>query len=555
MTEAAPIRPDLRHASDHTLLVTFAEEISPGAHRRVRQALAVLQAEPLPGVTDLHPAYASLLVSYDPTVADRDELRRQVADRIAMAGETTLPEPRDLEIPVAYGGEHGPDLQDVANACGLSPAEVIRQHASGDYLVYFLGFSPGFPYLGGIPPAIAVPRRARPRTRVPAGSVAIAGSQTGIYPLASPGGWQIIGRTPLALFDAQRTPPALLSMGDRLRFVGATAADFAGQADEAGTGEQTSERSGAIKVVNPGFQSTVQDLGRAGHAHLGVSASGAADTFSLRVGNRLVGNLEGAAAIEMTLLGGTFTFDRSTVIAIAGSDFSPTVDGRPAPLWTAVEVRSGGTLALGATRDGARCVLCVGGGIAIAPVLGSASTHLTTGLGGVAGRALRAGDVLPLGEPAPDGEGRRVFPALTAARFLRRRELRVVRGPQWEWFVPEAREALFASGWTVSEDSSRMGLRLKGTPLMAERQGTMLTEGVSLGALQVPGNGQPIVSFVEHQTTGGYPQIACVISADLHRVGQLRPRDEIRFVRVSLAEADLALRELRAAMGTLARQA
>jgi KipI family sensor histidine kinase inhibitor len=166
MTEAAPIRPDLRHASDHTLLVTFAEEISPGAHRRVRQALAVLQAEPLPGVTDLHPAYASLLVSYDPTVADRDELRRQVADRIAMAGETTLPEPRDLEIPVAYGGEHGPDLQDVANACGLSPAEVIRQHASGDYLVYFLGFSPGFPYLGGIPPAIAVPRRARPRTRL-----------------------------------------------------------------------------------------------------------------------------------------------------------------------------------------------------------------------------------------------------------------------------------------------------------------------------------------------------------------------------------------------------
>jgi KipI family sensor histidine kinase inhibitor len=548
MTEAAPIRPDLRHASDHTLLVTFDEEISPVAHRQVRQALAVLQAEPFPGVTDLHPAYASLLVSYDPTVANRDELSRQVADRVAAADGNVLPDPRGMEIPVAYGGEHGPDLPDVAKACGLSPAEVVRAHASGDYLVYFLGFSPGFPYLGGIPPAITAPRRATPRTRVEAGSVAIAGSQTGIYPLASPGGWQIIGRTPLALFDAQGTPPALLSIGDRLRFVETTASDFAGRADGAGAAQYAPAGSAAINVVKPGFQSTVQDLGRPGHAHLGVSACGVADSFSLRVGNLLVGNPDGAAAIEMTLLGGAFTFGHSTVIAIAGSDFSPALDGRPVPLWTAVEIRSGQTLTFGATRDGARCVLCVGGGIAVAPVLGSASTHLTTGLGGLGGRALRSGDVLPLREAAPTGELRRAFPAPTASRFLRRSELRVVRSAQWDCFTPEARKALFTSTWVVGEDSSRMGLRLKGTPLTAESQGTMLTEGVSLGALQVPGNGQPIVSFVEHQTTGGYPQIACVIWADLHRVGQLRPRDEIRFVEVTLAQADAALRELDASL-------
>ena len=544
MTQSAPIRPEFRHASDHTLLVTFAEEISPAAHRAVREALGALQEEPLPGVTDLHPAYASLLVSYAPAAADREELSRQVADRLATAHRAALPDTRTVEIPVVYGGEHGPDLPDVAKACGLSPAEVVRTHASGNYFVYFVGFSPGFPYLGGMPPAIAAPRRATPRTLVPAGSVAVAGNQTGVYPLASPGGWQIIGRTPLALFDPQRTPPALLSIGDGLRFVETTGLDVPEPADEARTPTRAGEGSGALTVVKPGFQSTLQDLGRPGHAHLGVSACGAADTLSLRLANRLLGNPDGAPAIEMTLLGGTFTFDAPTTVTIGGSDFSPALDGRPVSLWTAFEVRKGQTLEFGATRDGARCVLCVGGGIAVAPVLGSVSTHLTSGLGGLAGRALRTGDILSIGAAAPRGEGRTEFPERTASRFLLRRELRVVRGPQWERFTREVRTALFASEWAVGEDSSRMGLRLKGTPLAAERQGAMLTEGVSLGALQVPGDGQPIISFVEHQTTGGYPQIACVISADLHRVGQLRPRDEVRFVEVSLAEADAALGEL-----------
>ncbi|MBZ5587927.1 MAG: 5-oxoprolinase subunit PxpB [Acidobacteriia bacterium] len=553
MTEVAPIRPDLRHASDHTLLVTFAGEATGAARRQVRQALAILQAEPLSGVTDLHPAYVSLLVSYDPTVADREDVRRQVAERLATADRFNLPDPRVVQIPVVYGGEWGPDLPEVATVSGLSPDEVVREHTSGDYVVCFLGFSPGFPYLGGMPRAIAVPRRSTPRTRVAAGSVAIAGSQTGIYPLASPGGWQIIGRTPLTLFDAQRTPPALLATGDRVTFVKSSGVEFPERGSGAGTPPQAPDGSGAIRVVKPGFQSTVQDLGRPGHAHLGVSACGTADPFSLRVGNWLVGNPEGAAAIEMTLLGGAFAFGGPASIAIAGSDLSPTLDGHPVPLWTAVEVRSGQTLTFGATRGGARCTLCVGGEIAIRPVLGSASTHLTSGLGGLEGRALRAGDVLPLRGPVRAGHHGRVFPAATASRLLRRNELRLVRGAQWEWFTHDSRAALFASSWVVEEDSSRMGLRLRGTPLTAERQGTMLTEGVSLGALQVPGGGQPILSFVEHQTTGGYPQIACVIAADIHRVGQLRPRDEVRFVEVTLGEADAALRELhatlRAAMG------
>jgi len=540
-------RPKLLHASDHSLLVSFAEEISPAAHRRVRQAFSALGAEPLPGVTNLHPAYASLLVSYDPTAANREELWELVAERLE-AGEHV--EPRDppvVEIPVVYGGDSGPDLAAVADHCRLSGGEVVRLHASGAYLVHFLGFSPGFPYLGGMPSAIAVPRRATPRTLVPAGSVAIAGDQTGVYPLASPGGWNVIGRTPLELFDARRTPPTLLAIGDRVTFTPVAEAELSGEGREVPQAPQTPAGSGVIRVLDGGFQTTVQDLGRPGHAHLGVSACGAADPLTLRLGNWLVGNPEGAPALEMTLLGGAFVFAAASVIAVTGADFSPALDGRPIPLWSSVEVRVGQTLRVGATRGGARCTLCVRGGIGVAPVLGSCSTHLTTAQGGLQGRALRRGDELPVRELRPAG-GPRGFDREAAARLLARKELRVVPGAQWEWFSQDARAALLSSVYRVSEDSSRMGLRLGGTALRARNQGAMVTEGVSLGALQVPGDGQPILSFVEHQTTGGYPQIACVIAADLHRVGQLRPRDEVRFVAVTLAEADAALGELDAAV-------
>jgi len=544
MDETAPTRPVIRHASDHSLLVSFGEEISPEAHAHVRRLLHLLQAEPPAGVLNLHPAYASLLVSYDPLRVDREELQREIERCFAGVGEAGLPEPRVVEIPVCYGGELGPDLGDVSAVCGLHPAEVIREHAAGDYLIYFLGFSPGFPYLGGMSPRIAAPRRATPRKRVPAGSVAIGGSQTGVYPTASPGGWQLIGRTPLGLFDAGRTPPALLALGDRVRFVAIGEEEYRRVAGE-GEGAATEVRpeGGQIRVIEPGFQTTVQDLGRPGHAHTGVSASGACDALSLRVANWLVGNPDGAPALEMTLAGGTFAFAGPGVIALAGSDFDPVIDGYRVPLWAAIEVRQGQTLVCGATRSGGRCYLSVRGGIALEPVLGSSSTHLTTGLGGLAGRALRKDDALAVGPALEQTPATRRFPRELAGKLLRRSELRVTRGPQWEWFGEQAWEAFLASTYAVSEDSSRMGLRLRGASLPAERQGSMLTEGVSLGAVQVPPDGQPILSFVEHQTTGGYPQIACVIAADLHRVGQLRPRDEVRFQEVSLSEADEALRE------------
>ena len=291
-----------------------------------------------------------------------------------------------------------------------------------------------------------------------------------------------------------------------------------------------------IQVQAPGLLTTVQDLGREGFGPMGVSPSGAADPIALRLGNRLVANDEGAAALEMTLIGGTFLFPEGAIVAFTGSDFGATLDGASVGLWASIDVRPGQTLFLGPTRSGARCYLCVQGGIALPPFLGSASTHALIGLGGFAGRPLRKGDMLRVGRATESF--RRTMIAPHAARHLSLRNvLRFTAGPQADWFPEASLRSFGEATYRVGEQSNRMGLRLEGAsvPQISGRQ--MITEGVSLGAIQVSPSGLPIILFVDQQTTGGYPKLGNVIAADLHRVGQLRPRDEIRFEQVTLEAA------------------
>jgi antagonist of KipI len=292
----------------------------------------------------------------------------------------------------------------------------------------------------------------------------------------------------------------------------------------------------SLLVENPGLLTTVQDLGRPGFGPLGVSPSGAADPVALRLGNMLVGNEQGTAALEITLVGGRYTFPEGAVIALAGADFGAKLDGRPMEMWVPHAVLPGGTLELGLTRTGARCHLCIAGGIQVESFLGSASTHLLSGLGGFAGRALRRDDVLQLGAPQQKIRRRRIS-AKVLETLKPRKSLRVSEGPQVDWFSEETTRTFFQGAFRVSENADRLGLRLVGASLMPESTREMISEGVSLGAVQVTPSGQPIILFVEQQTAGGYPKIANVIGADLCCIGQLRPRDEIRFERVSLEEA------------------
>jgi antagonist of KipI len=307
-----------------------------------------------------------------------------------------------------------------------------------------------------------------------------------------------------------------------------------------------------IEVRSPGMLTTVQDLGREGFGAMGVSASGAADTVALRIGNRLVGNPESAAALEMTLLGGSFTFPDGAVVALTGSDFSATLDDNRIEMWTSFQIHAGQTLQIGATHSGARCYLCVWGGIAVKQFLNSASTHLLSGLGGFEGRALRKGDVLSIG--ATD-EAFRTFRSRTVPRHLLekckpRKILRATPGLQRSSFSEEGQRIFYESTFRVSEESNRMGIRLEGPSLPMNFAGDMISEGVALGAVQITAGGLPIILFVEQQTTGGYAKIANIISVDMHSVGQLRPRDEIRFERVDFDAARVLLREQQALLSS-----
>ncbi len=220
-------RPRILSAGDRALVVELGDAISPDINRRVRNLTLAIEKTRVPGVFDLVPTYRSLLVYYDPLAVSYAQLHDRLHELAQNLDEQAIEKPRVVHIPVAYGGERGPDIEFVASHAGLTIDEVIRIHTGADYLVYMMGFSPGFAYMGGLSKKLVTPRLKTPRTEIPAGSVGIAESQTGIYPIASPGGWQLVGRTPLRMFDPNREPPAVLSAGDYVRFVAIEESEYA----------------------------------------------------------------------------------------------------------------------------------------------------------------------------------------------------------------------------------------------------------------------------------------------------------------------------------------
>jgi KipI family sensor histidine kinase inhibitor len=219
--------PQFQPASDNSLLVSFGQQISLDAHQHIVKFLRLLQAEPIPGIRNLHPAYCSVLIKFDALKLRHDELEAVLRPYLTRLDDVPLPEPPQLEIPVCYGGEYGPDLAEVSALHNLTSQQTIDLHASATYIVYFLGFAPGFAYLGGLPDALVTPRLPKPRRSVPPGSVGIAGHQSGVYPFATPGGWRLLGRTPTAMFHPDRAAMSFLSIGDRIRFTPISPQQFA----------------------------------------------------------------------------------------------------------------------------------------------------------------------------------------------------------------------------------------------------------------------------------------------------------------------------------------
>ena len=288
-----------------------------------------------------------------------------------------------------------------------------------------------------------------------------------------------------------------------------------------------------IEVLKPGLLTTIQDLGRSGYAHLGVPRSGALDAPALALANRLVGNANTAAGLETTLTGVTLRAELAATAAVTGAPAEVTIDGQPTGFGHAFEVPAGAIVRVGPAKRGVRSYLAFGGGVNVAPVLGSRSTDTLSGLGPP---PLRAGFVVPLGRPAPalpatnadrgghEAEGE---PGRGAATEVR---VRVRLGPRHAWFSVAARDALFGEAYVLSVKSNRVGARLTGATLGRTIAGELPSEGIVLGSVQVPADGQPLVFLADHPTTGGYPVIAVVEPADLPLIAQARPGTAVRFI-------------------------
>jgi len=542
----------IRDAGDSAILLELESVIDAAVNARAIAIAAAIGNRRLSGVRDVIPTYRSVAIHFDPLTCDIDSLRRAV--REAAASPPASAGGSLVEVPVAYGGDNGPDLDDVAAFANVAARTVIDRHCAPEYRVFMLGFLPGFAYMGIVDESIAAPRKATPRTRIPAGSVGIAGRQTGVYPRPSPGGWQLIGRTSLDVFDPTREPASLFAPGDRVRFVRGIRDPGSGirkaHAEPGTNGSRIPDpRSRSITVLKPGLFTTIQDGGRWGYQDRGVPVSGPMDRQAHRHANALVGNAPDAATLEATLLGPELRFDQPAVIAVTGADLGAAIDDKPAAVDTPHRVESGGTLRFGTRRSGTRAYLAVDGGINTPMILGSRSTHVVSGLGGIDGRALRAGDRLALGS-ANEAESEsnhhlRRGPSRSAALQGGAR-LRAMRGPQDYYFDNAAFDWLTRTRFAVSPQSDRMGYRLvsgseRTRPLSGSKPGSMISDAAFTGGIQIPPSGDPILLMADRQTTGGYPQIATVITADLPLAGQLAPGDWIEFALCTRLEAIAAL--------------
>jgi KipI family sensor histidine kinase inhibitor len=531
--------PRVQPLGDRGLVVEVAADASPAATARVLGAEAALAG--LPGVVETAPGMCAVLLVYDPGLVAFADLAAQAARAVAEAPPARLEAGPLVEIPVAYGGAAGPDLEEVARACGLGAGDVVRLHSEQDYLAFMLGFAPGYAYLGELHPALRLPRRSSPRARVPSGSVAIADRFTGIYPHETAGGWHILGRTSVRVFDPMRSEPFLLRPGARVRFRPVTAEVLAsaplsgdggtiGPSGAAEAADAAPLERPALEVVRPGLLTTVQDMGRPGWRRFGIPASGALDPGALGAANAAVGNPAGAACLELTFPGPVLRALADIEVAVAGADLGAHCDGRPMPAERAVAMRANAEITFTAPRRGQWAYLAVSGGIDAPLVFGSRSANARGGLPGLAGRPLRAGDVLGR------GEGAGALPAGTprADAAPEGAPVRVVLGPQTDAFQPDAVPALLGAAYEVTLQRDRSGMRLRGPALRHRSGAQVFSDGLLPGTIQVPGDGQPIVILADGPTTGGYPRIATVVTADLARVAQAAPGTKVRFVAVEV---------------------
>jgi len=519
--------PRVQAVGDRAVTVELGSSLDEETVGRVRSLDERLREASLPGVLEAVPTYASLMVIYDRRSIPFPDLRLRLLDLAVDLPVSDAPG-RWIEIPTVYDGE---DLDEVKDACGLTADAVIELHSARDYAVLMLGFSPGFGYLGFVDERLRRPRRKTPRTRVPAGSVGIAGPQTGIYPRTLPGGWNLLGRTSMPLFDSSISlsdGPSRLMPGDRVRFVPTSSLEPVPRPPK-------SKYSGSgVLVLESGILTTIQDAGRPGLRRVAVPTTGCADPLSARLANACVGNSEDAPVIEVCGPGLRLRFEKTAFVALSGATVSADLEradldlgAMPIPMNVAVRVRGSNTLNIRHVENGARAYLAISG-LQAPRVLGSASVDLSSQFL----RPLEAGDSLQVEGFDPDRARRD-----PVAMVPRDSTVRVVLGPQLQHFDEAAIARFLSTSWLVGLDSDRVGARLDGERLKHAGASEIVSDGMVPGCVQVPPDGRPIVMGVDCPTTGGYPKIACVLDEDLGMIAQAIPgKTAIRFAAIRIED-------------------
>ena len=516
----------IRPAGDRAILVELNDL------NEVLSLQAQLQENPPDGQLDVVAAAETVLLT-----ADSAAVARKLAAYVQTLDLTIVPETGSslVTIETVYDGE---DLDAVAELTGLGRDGVIAAHSGQIWTAAFGGFAPGFAYLVGENRRLEVPRRRSPRTAVPSGSVALAGDYSAVYPRETPGGWQLIGRTAARMWNLDRPNPALVRPGNRVRFQPVRELiDVAGSQSAAQDAARTEPAApgptkASLLVITPGLQATMQDLGRPGYAHLGVTGTGALDRGALRRANRLAGNSAGAAVVEILNGGLVIKALADQVFAVTGAVVPLSIterDGgsRPVATETPFALLAQESLALAQPVSGLRSYLAARGGFDIPEVLGSRSTDTMSGIGPV---LLAAGTHLAVAEAPPYSIVG--IPETVPEPLPEVIELRVVPGPREDWFSAETLDQFFSQAWTVTPRSNRIGLRLDGDPLSRAKTGELASEGTVCGAVQIPPEGLPVLLLADHPVSGGYPVIGVVVSADLDQAAQLAPGSRISFVSV-----------------------
>lgn len=483
-----------------------------------------LAADPVPGIAEVIPAARTLLVRTAQGSAADGRLAAAIAARASRATARREAATGMIEIPVSYDGE---DLAEVAARLELTVAEMIAVHQAATWQVAFCGFAPGFAYMTCEDARFDLPRRASPRARIPAGAVGLAGRFCGVYPKASPGGWQLIGTTPTPMWDLSRDPPALLRPGGRVRFV-----ERRGDIHEVVAAPPAAQAAPVVglRVLATAFPVLVQDAGRSGQAAHGISGSGAMDLPSLRRANRRAGNPPDAPALEITLGPTRLCVDAPATLVLDGAVGHAEIESGQARI--AVDASRpfaldpGDVLIIQPPVRGMRSYLARRGGFDVARLLGSAATDTLAGIGPEplgAGSAIGFDDAPAL---AVDGDPAEPLVLPAAGETV---TLPVMLGPRTDWFPDAAVALLLSQDWDVTAQSSRVGVRLAGNPLVRDDARELPSEGTEHGAIQVPHSGLPVLFLADHPLTGGYPVIATVLPDALPLAGQLAPGVRIRF--------------------------